>query len=178
MRIGKNTPYHLVAITIFFLLKAVYTTADFNDIAFLIKPVDKIIGIITNSNSQLLSGSGYYHEKLNIIIDKSCSGFNFWTLCFLMMTFLTLKFLIKKRYKMVALPFVLVVAYFLTIVVNTSRILFSIFLQNTTAKFTENNFSWLHQTEGVFIYLSFLILIYLVTEYLFKKLTQHYAKFT
>ncbi len=178
MSIGKNTPYYLVTIAIFLLLKVGYTVADNSDISFLLKPIDKIVGVVTNSNSQHLSESGYYHEKLNIIIDKSCSGFNFWALCFMMLTFLVLKFFTKTRSKILVIPSVLAVTFFLTIGVNTSRILFSIFLQNVSTKFTGKTFSWLHQAEGVFVYLSFLILIYLVTEYVFKKLTQHYAKLT
>jgi len=166
MNIGKNILYYLAAILIFVLFKLGYTVANNNELIFLLKPTDTFVGFILHSNSQYILESGYYHEKLNILIDKSCSGFNFWVLCFLMLTFTSLKFLNRRIYKILILPALLLFTYLLTIFVNTSRILFSIYFQNLQTVSTNKDFSWLHQAEGVFIYLSFLILIYLGFEYL------------
>ena len=162
--------YYLIAIGIFILLKIGFIFADNNDLVFLLKPTNKLIEFFTNSNSQYFTESGYFHEKLDIIIDKSCSGFNFWILCYMMLTFLALRFLKHKIYKFIAIPSMLVFAYFMTIFVNASRILFSILIDNLGEKFINYKINWLHQAEGTFIYLFFLIVIYLGFEHLFKRL--------
>lgn len=166
----------MTAIGIFILLKITYIISDNNDLLFLLKPTDKLIGLATSTTSLYIEESGYFHEKLNILIDKSCSGFNFWILCFLMLYFLTLKFITTTSYKFFAFPIILASAYILTIFVNTSRILFSVFIHNSKKTFIDNNWNWLHQAEGSFIYLSFLIIIYLGFDFTLNKLKQHYAK--
>ena len=59
-------------------------------------------------------------------------------------------------HQIIVFPIVIVATYFLTLFANTSRILTSLFI----SKQTSLNYSWLHQAEGVFIYLSFLIIFY------------------
>jgi exosortase K len=178
MNIRKNMLYYLIAIGIFILLKIGFIFANNDDLVFLLKPTNNLIGFVTNSNAQYFTGRGYFHERLNIFIGKSCSGFNFWILCYIMLIFLALRFLNNGVYKVIAVPSILVFAYFLTIFVNASRILFSIFIHSSGATFIDSKINWLHRAEGTFIYLFFLIVIYLGFEYLFKRLTQRNAKFT
>ena len=99
MQPTKNIPYFLTAVGIFILLKFGFTIADTNTLTFLLKPTDKFVGLLTGSQSVYLSYKGYYHEKLNIVIEKSCSGFNFWVLGFLVFTYLGLKYVDKHRHK-------------------------------------------------------------------------------
>ncbi len=165
----KNIPYYFITIAVFIAFKLFYTQAENNSLRFLLKPTDKLVAFMTNSKSQYLSESGYFHKELNIIIDKSCSGFNFWMVSFLMLTFLGFKFIFKRTNRLLIIPIVLAISYAFTILVNTSRILFSIMVTTAQVQFTEKKFSWLHQAEGIFMYLSFLILIYLAVEYILKK---------
>jgi len=69
-------------------------------------------------------------------------------------------------------------AYLMTILVNASRILLAIFIDRLGEQFISDQIGWLHQAEGIFIYLFFLIVIHLGFEHLFKRLTQRHAKFT
>jgi len=174
----KNTLYYLTAIGIFLLLKIGFIFANNNDLIFLLKPTNHLIEFFTHSNALYLTESGYFHQRLNIIIDKSCSGFNFWILCYLMLTFLALRFLTHKIYKFLLIPSMLVLAYLMTILVNASRILLAIFIDRLGEQFISDQINWLHQAEGIFVYLFFLIIIYLGFEHLLKRLTQHHAKFT
>lgn len=172
MTANKNLVFYTITILIFILLKLGYTMADNKDLNFLIKPTSRLIDLATSSGSTFVSESGYYNKKLNIVIDKSCSGFNFWIISFLMLYFLALNFLKNTSYKIIAIPAILIIAFILTIFVNTSRILFSVFIH----RFINPKVAWMHQAEGTFIYLSFLIIMYLGFNFLFIKLTNHYAK--
>ena len=169
MHINKNIPYYLIAAGLFILLKFGFTAAGNNDPAFLLKPTDKLVGLLTGSHSVCLVNSGYYHDKLNILIDKSCSGFNFWVLCFLMFTYLTVKYFDKPLHKVMVIPAALVCAYFLTIFVNTSRIFASIVVQSQTMYILPGRQYLIHEAVGVITNLSFLILAY----YLIEKFLTH-----
>lgn len=176
MQTNKNIPSYLTAVILFILLKFAFTLADSNDLIFLIKPTDKLVGILTGSHSVYLSDSGYFHEHLNIIIDKSCSGFNFWILCYMLFTYLAVRHFENNLYKILTIPTALIGAYLLTIFVNTSRIFASIVVQAQTKNILLNHQHILHETIGITINLTFLILAYLLIEKVFIH-KQHNAKF-
>lgn len=164
MNTNKNIPYYLTTIGLFILLKFGYTLADNDNLIFLLKPTDKIVGLLTGSNSVYLSDKGYYHGNLNILIEKSCSGFNFMLLCFCMLSFLFLKYA-DKIFFYLTIPFALIVSYLLTIFVNASRIIASITMQQQANNFLPNRSHLiLHEIVGVIINLTFLILIYILSE--------------
>ncbi len=174
---NKNIPYYLIAIIFFILLKFGFTIADNNNVTFLLKPTDKLVGLLTGSQSVYISSSGYFHERLNIIIDKSCSGFNFWMLCFLLFIYSTIKHSEKPIQKILSLPTSLFVAYVLTVFVNTSRIFVSIVVQSQTNNIFLRHQHIIHEAIGITTNLTFLILAYILTEkYLTYK--RYNAKFT
>ena len=168
----RQLPYQFVALLLFGLLKVWYVRASNDDLAFLLRPTDTLIGLITNSPSVPRPDSGYFHPDLNLLIDKSCAGFNFWILCFVVLSFVAFKHLKRHLHLALSLSFALPCAYILTIIANTSRISIAIFLQDKTGAFFSENPTWWHEAQGVFVYLSFLIAIYLIAEFLLTKLTR------
>lgn len=175
MQTNKNTPYYLLAVGIFLSLKFGFTLADNHRLDFLLNPTDKFVGLLTGSQSIYIADNGYYHEKLNILIDKSCSGFNFWILCFLALTYLAINYFNKPKNKIQSIPFALAGAYLLTIFVNTSRIYASIVVQKQTKDILLNHQHYIHEAVGIITNLSFLILAYYLIEKLLKRI-QHHAK--
>lgn len=177
MQTNKNIPFYLTTIGLFILLKFSYTLADNDNLIFILKPTDKIVGLLTGSHSVYFSDKGYYHYNLNILIEKSCSGFNFLLLCFCMLAFLFLKYADKIIFKYLTILFAIVVSYFLTIFVNASRIFVSIIMHQQAYNFLPDRMHLiLHETIGVITNLTFLIIIYIICE---KYLTNKYlnAKF-
>jgi exosortase K len=175
---NKNLPYYLTTLGLFILLKFGYTLADNDHLIFILKPTDKIVGLLTGSHSIYFSDKGYYHDSLNILIEKSCSGFNFWGLCFCMLSFLFLKYANRPIFKLSTIPFALVTAYIFTILVNASRIFVSIIVQQQANHFLPARpHLIIHEAVGVITNLTFLILIYIILE---KFLTHKYqnAKLT
>jgi exosortase K len=166
---NKNISYYLPAIGLFVLLKIGFTFSDNNDLIFLLKPTDKLVGLLTGSPSVFWEENGFFHEKINIVIDKSCSGFNFWMLCFLVFTYLGLKYFDKHLHKMLIFPTALFCAYLLTIFANASRIFASIIVQNQTANIFPNQQFLIHEAIGIITYFSFLVLVY----YLMEKFLKH-----
>ena len=167
----------MTIVGLFILLKFGFTLADNNDLTFLLKPTDKLVGLLTGSQSVFISENGYFHEHLNIIIDKSCSGFNFWILCFLLITYLTVKHFDKSAHKFLTIPTSFFVAYVLTIFVNTSRIFVSIVIQSQTESIFLIHQHIIHEAIGITTNLTFLVLAYILIER-FLNNKRYNAKFT
>jgi exosortase K len=164
METGKNTGYYFAAAGIFVLLKAGFTFAGNDSLAFLLNPTDKLVGLLAGSHSVYIAAAGYFHDSLNIVIDKSCSGFNFWILCFLLFTYLTVKRLDKPLHKTLAVPVSLICAYPLTIFANVSRIFASLIVESHTKNFFPERQYLIHEAIGIITYLSFLILAFFLIE--------------
>src|SRR5688500_15337695 len=92
VKLNNNLPYYLIAAAIFILLKFAFNLATHDELLFLLQPTDKLVELMTGSRSEYNTQQGYLHEELNILVDKSCSGFNFWVLSFLTYTYLALKY--------------------------------------------------------------------------------------
>ena len=168
MKYNKNIPYYLIVAGFFIFLKFLYSHATTDEIIYLLQPTNFIIELISNSESQYLPSQGYYNSHLNILIDKSCSGFNFLMLCYLMLVFSIVSKLQNNLSKVIVLPLLLLSSYLLTIFINSSRIMISIFIRELGFSDFIINESWLHQLEGTFVYLFFLIIVYLTIDTLFK----------
>ena len=157
----------LSGIALFILLKIGYTQTNSDDLLFLLFPTDKLISSFTGSTSDYIQGSGYFHPEFNILIEKSCAGFNFFILCFLIGYITCLQHIVKTSKRWTTLPICLLCSYFLTIAVNTSRILISISL--AVRKSIIADISGFHQLQGTFIYLFFLLLSYLILKHSLNK---------
>ncbi|WP_103913204.1 exosortase K [Halpernia humi] len=169
---NRNFMYGALAILMFIILKFWYANSTNSEVFFLLKPTDFFINIITSSTSIFKQDIGFFNETLNIIINKSCSGFNFLMIAFLMLIFLALKSKNLSKFTVLIIPISLFISYLFTVFVNTTRILFSIYMNH----YVGNKFSWMHQTEGTFVYMSFLIILYLlVNQFLTKFRNEKFA---
>ena len=174
MIMNRNIPYYLTAVGLFVLLKVGFSFADNNDLGFLLRPTDKLVGLVYGSQSVFLADHGFFHEKMNIVIEKSCSGFNYMILCFLLFAYLGLKYFDKQLHKIFTILTALFSAYLFTAFVNASRIISSIIVRNQTVGFFSEKQSLLHEAVGITTYFSFLVLTYYLTEKILKYIK--YAK--
>ena len=172
----KNIPYYVTAIALFILLKLGFTHANTDDLLFLLAPTAKLVELLTGSQAIYMTGNGYYFENLNIIIEKSCSGFNFGILCFILFTYLVLKYFNKQSHKIGTFSMALICAYLLAIFSNTSRIIASVVVRNQTINFLHNQQYILHEAVGIITNLSFLILAYYLIDKFLKQ--KYHAKYT
>ncbi len=174
---STDLQYYFVVFGLFILLKFGYTLATVNDMIFLIKPTNTLLECITGSSAVYVENVGYYFRQSDIIIDKSCSGFNFWMLSFLSFSYLFTQYYSKTQQKLASLPFLLVGSYILTILVNTSRIFVSMLVHSQTNTILPNHQQILHQSIGVLTNITFLIITYLLIDACLKYLKNN-AKLT
>ncbi|MFO8054820.1 MAG: exosortase K [Bacteroidales bacterium] len=169
----KNLPFYFLAFGLLISLKFWFAWADNQVLFVLLKPTNAIFSIMTASESAYSPDTGFYHEKFNILIDKSCAGYNFMLINFLMVYVLVLKYVKKPHFKWLLLPLTLAFSLVITVFVNSFRIIASANFQHTIHKMLNVKQEIVHQTIGVITYLSFLIIIYLITE---KILARKYEK--
>lgn len=175
MQTNKNIIYYLAIAVLFILLKLGFSFATNDNLLFLLRPTDKLVGLLTGSHSVYIAHIGFFHSKLNILIDKSCAGFNFWILSFLVFTYPAIKYLDKPLHKVLCVPTALIGAYVLTIFVNTSRIFVSVIVQAQTKNIFATRQHLIHESIGIITNLSFLILTYYLIERILTHI-QHNAK--
>jgi len=172
---NNNIPWYLLIITLFVLLKFSFSTANNDDILFLLQPINKLVGFLTGYSSVYSSETGFYYSQLNVLIDKSCSGFNFGIVCFIMLSTLFVRKINRVSRKIIAISTAFICSYIFAVFVTASRIYISIIVQRFYTFFPKEMHSILHQIIGVLTSLVFLIFIYYLTEkFLTKK--QQYAK--
>lgn len=162
-------PYFSAAVVIFILLKLWFSSAGIENLSFILTPVDKIFGLITGSQSVYIQDSGYYHESFNILIDKSCSGFNFLLICFLSFVFLITGYFSSPLHKILIFPVSLFFAWVLTIFVNASRVYLAVIALINTQKLLPNHQDLIHSAINITVYLFFLLLTFIAVDYLFKN---------
>ena len=157
--------------TLFLCAKIFYKYANISQLLWLVKPVAIWISSFTNTTMYWDDSAGYVFPSLSICIEKSCSGFNFLLICSAMLSYLILQK--NNRISLKYSLLIFLISYLSTIVSNTTRICFSIVLNRAFPHHWMVHHSFVHQGIGVFTNVFFLILTYLVFQYLFKTSLQH-----
>lgn len=176
MIMQNNKTTYLILISLFVLFKYWYSLSATDDLLLFLQPTSRLIELLTGSEAIYDSAMGYSYQALKIIIDKSCSGFNFWLLCFTMLSFMLVAYVHKPLIKMSLIPITMFIAWGITIMANTSRIYTAIVLESKVEHFFQVSSQITHEAIGVTTNLSFLVFTYLLTEKLIK--TYSYAKFS
>ena len=170
----KSYAFYSIIFSLALIVKIAYTQATNDILVFILKPLSSIISFITNSEFVYFSNSGFYFENLNITIDKSCSGINFWIISFVVFSFSFFKDTQSNLQKLLSIVALLLATFVFTLFASTSRILISIVI----SKQTHFDYPWLHQAQGVFIYLSLLIIAYTIINHARFKLNNYNEKLT
>lgn len=164
MNWNQKTIYSLILASVFLVLKFFFREADNSQLSFLLMPTSILVNVFTGSNSVFLPEHGFFHEELNLVIDKSCSGFNFWLLCFTLFSF-TLLHSKKININFLFLPSLLFATYLLTIFVNTSRILIASKIKLLLYFLNQDNHHLTHEAIGSFVFVFFFTLFYLLLQF-------------
>ncbi|HEY1047874.1 MAG TPA: exosortase K, partial [Bacteroidia bacterium] len=116
MKISKTTIYQICIILCILLLfasgKILYKYGNTEAFDFLIKPVATAVAIYYDSNYHYNSDHGFAFDDLMIVIDKSCSGFNFFTICMVSMLLIMAITPIDKKKTLLTISMIPLIAYF------------------------------------------------------------------
>ncbi len=165
MKIKTKITYLAVFITMM-ILKFIVSQFDVNYLQWFMQPIVKTVSFLTELNFSFIENHGYYNEAHNILINKSCSGTNFYLIS--LTTFICILIYFEK-FNYSKLPTVILLTYLCTFIANASRIYISI-ISTINPYYNFNEQESFHHLEGTFIYLFFLI-FFSLTFYLLSKNT-------
>jgi len=171
MRFSFKLMNHMAIIACFVLFKISYTYASTDDLLVLLKPVNYIVSYMAGVRS-VYTGNGFYFSDFNILINKSCSGFNFMLIAFIVFYYQLSKLSRLPRERLMASFASFAIAYLVTIMVNSSRIVSSILVQSSITDLGTYH-GIIHECIGILNNLTFLILTYALIETLISKKRHH-----
>lgn len=168
----NKIPIFLLVFILFFILKTWYSTSQLNDLSILLAPTNYLVEFILGQKSTYIEHSGYYFPTLNVLIDKTCSGFNFFLLTFSLFSILGVSKFTKYTQYVLILLSACILAYFLTVLVNNFRIYVSIFIEEglLNSFFKKRQHFKVHYIIGTLTNLSFLIIFFFGSQKLLNSL--------
>ncbi|WP_339608084.1 exosortase K [uncultured Roseivirga sp.] len=179
MEIKTRTSPSLLLIAIIIIgcvyMKFWYSQSTVENLFFILKPINQLVQLAIGSSSIRMADGSYYYSEIDVLIDKSCSGFNFLIICWGSLSSLFYRSHKSIKVNILSLFKALGLAYLLTIFTNTSRVIISIHLLRFSEMATWLASSWFHEALGSFIYLTSLLLTYL---FLLKKPYETHAQLT
>lgn len=157
----KSVILYMVALVIAVGLKYHYSHAHSNDLDWILGPTASLVTHLSGIRFEKTDGEGFVNHPYRVVIAPSCAGVNFLIITFCMAAFLGLNRLRSIRSKILWLGNSAVSAYFLTITINSLRIIFSVYTYHADMHYGWLTPERLHRIEGIFIYFFFLCLFYL-----------------
>lgn len=147
-------------------LKYFYSTVSVNQLRWILAPTTALVELISGQRFQFESYAGYINSDHSFLIAASCAGVNFLITAFLM---LALGHLWRNRSQDLSWKFILLaalVAYLATLVANTVRITTALELRPMRIESGLLSPAQLHRFEGILIYFGFLLLLYVISDFL------------
>jgi exosortase K len=145
-------------------LKLHYSTANPNQLRWILAPTTVLVELISGARFQFESYAGYINSDHSFLIAASCAGVNFLLTAFLMLTLGKLWRSRSQTNSWIFIPAAGLVAYVVTLLANTVRISTSLQLRGMSLGTRLMNAEQLHRFEGIFIYFGFLLLLFILSE--------------
>src|SRR5690349_15620554 len=87
----------LVAGALVFIIKYLHARASTEDLLFILQPTSFAVQVFQKASAAFIPERGYVFRDLNIVIDKSCAGGNFFMLCFSVLIISVISNLSKEK---------------------------------------------------------------------------------
>ncbi|MES0491259.1 MAG: exosortase K [Leptospirales bacterium] len=161
--IGNNIKWNKVdlvyvgAIAALMLLKLVSSTLETSSLIWLLWPVALFILFFTSSPYVFIADQGYYFPDLNVLIDSSCSGLNYFIL--ISIYILSFSLFIQRPGNIRNIFYMVGFGYAATIAANGLRIHGLIILEKYEYFGMPTDWINLHEAFGVFIFFTVLLTI-------------------
>ena len=161
----------IVVLLAAFAIKQYYSTANVNQLRWILAPTTVAVEFVTGSQFEFESYAGYVSSDHMFVIAAPCAGVNFLITAFLM---LALSALWRARGETergkrgkpgwLFIPTAAAVAFLATVVANTVRIATAVRLHGKSLDVGGLNPNQLHRLEGIVIYFGFLLLLFVISE--------------
>lgn len=168
----KNFIFYALTLLIAFFLKAFFSNAATDDLNLILHPTSQVVNAITASSFEYVVGKGYAMEGSSVVINKTCSGINFFIIAFTMAAFMGIAAFENIRGKIWSLILCVGCGFVLTVLVNGFRISAAIFFLERFHSFDFITFPLSHHVQGILFYFSFLVIYFIGVRELIRRKAQ------
>ena len=154
----------ILSLTIAWGLKYHYSHSRADDLDWMLGPTSSLVQIVSGMSFEKTENTGYVDHDNGIIIAPSCSGINFMIIAFCLSIYSGLK---KAENMYSSLRWIILsitISYSCTVIVNTFRILLSIYSFKTGVLQVWLSWETVHLLEGILVYFVFLLIYYSLLE--------------
>lgn len=145
-------------------LKYYYSNASADDLLWILYPTAVSVEHMTGLHFIREAQSGFINYSKEICIAPACSGVNFLIISFCMVFFSFVRQIHSQGLRWLWLVISLSGSYILTVIVNSVRIVISIFLIDNNIHYGWLTSARIHRLEGVVLYFLFLSIFYIVIK--------------
>lgn len=161
--------FYAMGLTAAVLLKWHYSTADADDLRWVLAPIAHLVTFLTGISFEYEFRTGFLSRSHNVIIAPACAGINFLIICFSALFFPLLSRFEKRAARFTWLALSLCASYMITLCVNTLRIIISIYLYGAHIYNGWITPERVHRIEGILVYVCFLMIAYIAAERLTRR---------
>ncbi|MCK6508674.1 exosortase K [Myxococcota bacterium] len=147
-----------LCMALFFFGKRWYQQAETSSLLWLLGPTTQALSWWSGKTYHFVVSEGFLREDGALLIHKNCSGFQFFLLALLVSWSSLLYHARSFRTGFVRFLISSCAAYLLTLLANTARILSAEHLAAMPSIASHIAADTLHQSVGIFVYFSFLVL--------------------
>ena len=154
----------ILSLAIAWGLKHHYSHSRADDLGWMLGPTSYLVQTVSGMSFEKVENTGYLNHESGIIIAPSCSGINFMIIVFCLSIYVGLK---KSEGVYTSLSWIFLsisTSYSCTVIVNTFRILLSIYSIETGVLQSWISWETVHLLEGVLVYFVFLLIFYLLLD--------------
>jgi exosortase K len=139
-------------------LKRHYAGARADDLAWILSPTARLVGVVTGQSFTMQPGEGYFSRDRLFLIEKSCAGVNFMIAALGMLMIALLHRVGSGLSAAGVLSVSLLASYSAAVLVNTVRIAVAMWLAvHPLSAFSAAD---VHRAEGITVYFGGLVLLY------------------
>ena len=141
-----------------YAMKRFYSHASVDDLDWILRPTVWLVEAATRLSFPKEAGVGWFNRDVGFAVIPACAGVNF-----LIAAFAALVVTQLQRPPWLLLPAAAAAAYAATLGANAARLVIAILLHVHQVSWGPLTASRLHQIEGVFVYVTALLLLTLTT---------------
>jgi exosortase K len=169
--IKKYGVFYAIGIVIAFALKYYYSRADAEALDWILAPTVRWVRVLSGITFEKQQGAGYINHEYQFIIAPVCAGMNFMVIAFSTLIISFTHRIKTWKSRLLWMGFCLFTVYLYTILVNSLRIIPSIFLPQLNIYGSWITPERVHTIEGTVVYFASLLLLWFVADKVLKRIT-------
>lgn len=168
--IKKYGVFYVIGIVIAFALKYYYSKADAEALDWILAPTARWVQVLSGITFEKQHDVGYVNHEYQFIIAPACAGMNFMVIAFSTLIFSFTHRIKTFKGRLLWICSCLITVYLYTILVNSLRIIPSMFLPQLDIYSGWITPERLHTIEGTVVYFASLLLLYFVVDEVLKRI--------